>query len=216
MKKTVLMLSVAVGLALSSTPSYAKSQPKKKAPQSAFVCENGDQATITYLSEDAVEVSLKYDTTKPKKVRLQRVAGASGERFAASKGFFGWGATWHEKGGEANLSYNTQEGEVSVACQRKEDAERPTKTETVVFKCENGDRATIVYMGKKGIELSLEYDVGAPKTVRLKHAKAASGALYRAKKGFFGWGAQWHEKNGEANLRYNTEDGMVEVICKAQ
>lgn len=214
MKKIAVLLSIAAGLTLSSMPTYAKSQAKAKAPQSAFVCENGDHATITYLNDNAVELALKYDTTKPKTVRLQRVAGASGEKFSAKKGFFGYGATWHEKGGEANLSYNTKEGAVSVACQSKEDAERPAETETVVFKCENGDRVTVVYMGQKGIELSLEYDVGAPKTVRLKPAKTASGERYSAKKGFFGWGADWHEKNGQALLKYNTEDGMVEVSCE--
>ena len=61
------------------------------------------------------------------------------------------------------------------------------------------------------------YDVGEPTTARLKSAKSGSGSRFVATKGFFGYGVEWHEKNGEGHLSYKTEDGdEISMVCSSK
>ncbi|MDO4434821.1 MAG: MliC family protein [Cardiobacteriaceae bacterium] len=214
--KWTFYLGIALGLTLISPNTYAKNS-KNPVRQSAFICENGDTATLRYLDENTVELALKYDNKAPKKVQLKRARSGSGELYRAKKGFFGYGAEWHEKDGEANLTYNTKEGELSMPCQLAEEQERPNHTETGIFECENGDRLRIVYLGQKGIDIALTYDVGEPQTARLKPAKSGSGSRFVTSKGFFGYGAEWHEKKGQGYLSYKDEDGdEISMVCTSK
>lgn len=83
----------------------------------AFVCENGDTATITQLSDESIELALQYDVTPPKRVELRLAPSGSGERYVADSGFFGFGAEWQQKGNMAHIRFNTDEGLLAMNCQ---------------------------------------------------------------------------------------------------
>ena len=113
--KAKLMMMVMSGLWLSACGGK-KHHHEPAPPSMAFVCENGDIATITHF-DGLIELALKYDVTPPKTVLLPQVQSGSGEAYESYTGFFGYGAQWQQKGALGYLTFNTPEGVVEVACQ---------------------------------------------------------------------------------------------------
>lgn len=65
-----------------------------------FDCENGLAVDIRHLGTEQIELRLN-----DKSAVLQNATTASGERYVATKGLYGRGAEWHQKGSEGILNF---------------------------------------------------------------------------------------------------------------
>ncbi|ULJ62688.1 MliC family protein [Wielerella bovis] len=78
-----------------------------------FVCENGMTANVTYMIDEREDkenaIHLNVDTIGTSAHLTQKVS-ASGERYAADKGFYDKATEWHEKGGEAYFEFTDPYG----------------------------------------------------------------------------------------------------------
>ena len=72
-----------------------------------FDCENGLAVDIRHLGTEQIELRLN-----DKSAVLKNATTASGERYTASKGLYGRGADWHQKGTEAILNFTDPYGNV--------------------------------------------------------------------------------------------------------
>ena len=85
-----------------------------------------------------------------------------------------------------------------------------TQVSDGVFSCENGLSVHVRQLGSGKIELRLD-----DKRAVLSSAVAASGERYTSENGLFGYGAEWHQKGGEAFFGFADAYGnVVETSCR--
>lgn len=65
-----------------------------------FECNNGSTVTAQRISPEQLQL-----TTQQYRGVLTLAPAASGERFVATQGLFGYGGEWHQKGNDAVFSY---------------------------------------------------------------------------------------------------------------
>lgn len=65
-----------------------------------FECNNGLTVTAQRISPEQLQL-----TTQQYRGVLTLAPAASGERFVATQGLFGYGGEWHQKGNDAVFSY---------------------------------------------------------------------------------------------------------------
>ncbi|MFA9485655.1 MliC family protein [Moraxella haemolytica] len=66
------------------------------------------------------------------------------------------------------------------------------------FSCENGLSVAVKHLGNDQIELTTNDN----KKAILSQARSASGELYTAHTGLWGYGGQWHQKGSQAYFEY--------------
>lgn len=79
-----------------------------------FSCQNGLYVNINYLDPDRIEI-----TMDDKFATLHSTRSGSGALYSSDTGLFGNMTRWHQKGGEATLSFVDPYGNrVETICQR--------------------------------------------------------------------------------------------------
>ena len=110
----------ACGTTSSNAPAQQPTQPvaatetapRAEAAVERFTCENGLNVQLRPLGQDQLELHLD-----DKRAALVRAVSGSGERYVATRGLFGRGAEWHQKGGEAFFSFTDAGGrKVETPC----------------------------------------------------------------------------------------------------
>lgn len=80
------------------------------------------------------------------------------------------------------------------------------------FVCENGLDVHVNYLNSEQIDLLAGSD-----RATLNRDVSASGERYTTQTGLFGYGGEWHEKNGEAIFSFKNMNGIhVDVVCNAE
>lgn len=80
-----------------------------------FSCQNGLSVAVRHLGNDRVELRLD-----DKRTVMSAAVSGSGERYTSHSGLFGTGAEWHQKGGDAALSFKDPYGNaVNTTCSRR-------------------------------------------------------------------------------------------------
>lgn len=88
------------------------SQGHNTAQSTRYSCRNGLAVSIRRLDNDRIELRLNDKHTV-----MNRATSGSGVRYASSRGLFGKGAQWHEKGGDALFNFTDPYGnEVETSC----------------------------------------------------------------------------------------------------
>ncbi|WLF84761.1 MliC family protein [Moraxella sp. ZY210820] len=116
--KSLLIAGTIASLALvGCTTSKSVTQPNNQATQHTtqkpvtssvtqkFECQNGLTVHVTNLNDDKIQLNTQtYSAT------LTQVPSASGERYTATQGLYGYGGEWHQKGNQAHFSYKGVHG----------------------------------------------------------------------------------------------------------
>lgn len=87
-------------------------------PDEQFVCRNGMTATVKYVGNSRIAVSI--DTDNRTVAVMPQVRAASGEMYAANNGLYGKPTQWHQKDGEAAFLFHDPHGnKTETVCRRK-------------------------------------------------------------------------------------------------
>lgn len=118
--KLALLTGVVLALTLTGCATKKQTTEENTATQNAsvtqssqahqsvvtkFECNNGLAVTVKTLANDQI-----YLTTQKYTATMALAPAASGERYVATQGLFGYGGEWHQKGNEAVLSYKGVHG----------------------------------------------------------------------------------------------------------
>lgn len=80
-----------------------------QAGQTRFQCDNGLTVFVKQLSPEQIQLNVQnYQAV------LDLSPAASGERYLSTKGLFGTGGEWHQKGNEAYFGYKGVHGAVGA------------------------------------------------------------------------------------------------------
>lgn len=71
----------------------------------SFICVNGMSPKVDYINDSQIKLTLEGKTTT-----LDIQTAASGERYVANNGIFGYGGEWHQKGDMATFKYKNVHG----------------------------------------------------------------------------------------------------------
>lgn len=118
MKKVLSIVAVSL-LSLTgcgSNPAKTTATPAQptvaatNAPVQTYECDNGLTAYVKHINRDQIELSVQNH-----KAILSLTPSASGSRYVAEQGLFGYGGQWHSKGQEAHFSYVGMHGNAGQA-----------------------------------------------------------------------------------------------------
>lgn len=92
--------------------AVVKTQTKAQAGQTRFQCDNGLTVFVKQLSTEQIQLNVQnYQAV------LDLAPAGSGERYLSTKGLFGTGGEWHQKGNEAFFGYKGVHGAIgSTTC----------------------------------------------------------------------------------------------------
>lgn len=115
---SVALLTACAGTTTSKPTTSPASTPAAQAPaQTAtvrqFDCNTGLSVLVKYLNDEQVAVQVQNYTAT-----LNIAPAASGSRYVATQGLFGFGGEWHEKGNMGLLSAKNVHGSpIQMTCQ---------------------------------------------------------------------------------------------------
>lgn len=115
---SVALLTACAGTTTSKPTTSPASTPAAQAPaQTAtvrqFDCNTGLSVLVKYLNDEQVAVQVQNYTAT-----LNIAPAASGSRYVATQGLFGFGGEWHEKGNMGLLSAKNVHGTpIQMTCQ---------------------------------------------------------------------------------------------------
>lgn len=115
--KKLLITSVAISLALVGCAGTSGKTQQAATPtkivtaegQTRFQCDNGLTVFVKQLNTEQIQLNVQnYQAT------MDLAPAGSGERYLTTKGLFGTGGEWHQKGNEAFFGYKGVHGAVGA------------------------------------------------------------------------------------------------------